>query len=236
MRPSATAPEETTSKSRPSECSCAISCASAASHSWLSRPRPLSTRSEEPTLITMRRKSAIFGVLRDIGRAGGACAISTWRGVWLSSSFLPRIRAKFKCKNRRAPYEPLRAEPGGNASAYGEPDETPATGRDCRARRERVQRDRRIGRIEDAGITRAPPASCYRPERSFVLNAHWSIISSVSLNSLFSLMLISATTQLSSSSSSMIFTSYTPAGISRTVNRPFSATVWFCPLVLAPRV
>ena len=91
VRPSATAPEETTSKSRPSECSCAISCASAASHSWLSRPRPLSTRSEEPTLITMRRKSAIFGVLRDIGRAGGACAIGPPGGRILSSSFLPRI-------------------------------------------------------------------------------------------------------------------------------------------------
>jgi hypothetical protein len=28
-----------------------------------------------------------------------------------------------------------------HASAYGEPDETPATGRDCRVRPERVQRD-----------------------------------------------------------------------------------------------
>src|SRR4029077_4017091 len=70
-RPSAMAPDETTMTSRLSRCSAARSAESAASHASLSLPALASTRSEEPTLTTMRRKSAnrrvfMFRVIREI--------------------------------------------------------------------------------------------------------------------------------------------------------------------------
>ena len=62
-RPSAIAPEETTMMSRLSLCSRAMSAASETSHASFSRPAAASTSSDEPTLTTMRRKSARAGVL-----------------------------------------------------------------------------------------------------------------------------------------------------------------------------
>ena len=66
-RPSAIAPDDTTRMSRFSLCSCAMSSASEASQSSCTRPAAESTSSDEPTLMTMRRKSVRRGVLRDIG-------------------------------------------------------------------------------------------------------------------------------------------------------------------------
>ncbi len=60
-RPSAIAPEETTSTSRLPLCRDAMSSASDASQSSFTRPALESTRSEEPTFTTMRRKSARAG-------------------------------------------------------------------------------------------------------------------------------------------------------------------------------
>src|SRR5262249_56095910 len=60
-RPSAIAPDETTSTSRRSLCSPAISVASDANHSRFNPPAEESTRSEEPTFTTMRRKSLSDG-------------------------------------------------------------------------------------------------------------------------------------------------------------------------------
>src|SRR6202051_3347859 len=62
VRPSAMAPEETTRRSRLPPCSAARSATSEASHFSLSLPALASTSSEEPTLTTMRRKSASRGV------------------------------------------------------------------------------------------------------------------------------------------------------------------------------
>ena len=56
LRPSAIEPDETTSISRPSPCSLAISAASAASHDARTSPASESISSDEPTLTTMRRK------------------------------------------------------------------------------------------------------------------------------------------------------------------------------------
>src|SRR5207248_9317996 len=65
-RPSAIAADETTMMSRLSLCSCAMSAASETSHASLGRPALASTKSDEPTLTTMRRKSARAGVLVDM--------------------------------------------------------------------------------------------------------------------------------------------------------------------------
>ena len=65
-RPSAIAPDETTSTSRLSRCRAAMSSASAESQSSCSRPPSLSTRSDEPTFTTMRRKSVREGAFRDM--------------------------------------------------------------------------------------------------------------------------------------------------------------------------
>src|SRR6516164_4271955 len=61
-RPSAMAPEDTTRMSRLPACSPAMSAASDASHFSLSRPPLASTKSEEPILTTIRRKSPSRGV------------------------------------------------------------------------------------------------------------------------------------------------------------------------------
>src|SRR5262247_3800699 len=75
-RPSAMAPEETTSTSRLSRCNLAMSSASDESQASCNRPPSLSTRSEEPTFITIRRKSARERALRDMWKrlrlTGGA--------------------------------------------------------------------------------------------------------------------------------------------------------------------
>ena len=58
-----------------------MSSASEASHSRLRPPAILSTRSEEPTFTTMRRKSESAGIWRDIllvresQAGGGRCCI-----------------------------------------------------------------------------------------------------------------------------------------------------------------
>src|SRR6266550_2165076 len=67
-RPSAIAPEETTSTSRLLRCSLAMSATSEESHASCRRPPSLSTSSEEPTFTTKRRKSAREGTLRDMLR------------------------------------------------------------------------------------------------------------------------------------------------------------------------
>src|SRR4029079_16446150 len=61
-RPSTMAPEETTRMSRVSPCSAARSAANDASQDSLITPASESTRSEEPTLTMMRRKSSSAGV------------------------------------------------------------------------------------------------------------------------------------------------------------------------------
>ena len=61
-RPSAIAPDDTTSTSPLSLCSAAMSAASESSQSRLSAPAEESTSSEEPTFTTMRRKEAREGV------------------------------------------------------------------------------------------------------------------------------------------------------------------------------
>ena len=65
-RPSAIAPDDTTMTSRLSLCSRAMSAASESSHASFSRPAAASTSSDEPTLMTMRRKSARAGALADM--------------------------------------------------------------------------------------------------------------------------------------------------------------------------
>ena len=54
-RPSAIAPDDTTSTSRLPPCNSATSAASEASQLSLTRPASASTSSDEPTLTTMRR-------------------------------------------------------------------------------------------------------------------------------------------------------------------------------------
>src|SRR5271166_5259333 len=54
VRPSAIAPDETTSRLAPRPCSAAMSAISASSQACLTKPREASTRSEEPTLTTTR--------------------------------------------------------------------------------------------------------------------------------------------------------------------------------------
>src|SRR6185437_893935 len=65
LRPSAMAPDDTISSSRPSRCSLARSAASAASHCARTSPTAESISSDEPTLTTMRRK--FFSSGRDMG-------------------------------------------------------------------------------------------------------------------------------------------------------------------------
>ena len=80
----------------------------------------------------MRRKSAIFGVLRDIGRAGGACAISTLAGRMVEFLLLAPNSRQIQMQKPTA--HPM-SHSGLNlahASAYGEPDETPATAKRLR--------------------------------------------------------------------------------------------------------
>src|SRR5262245_2489096 len=66
-RPSAIAPEDTTSTSRLAPCSHATSSVSEASQSSFTREAEASTISEEPTFTTMRRKSMRLGILAAIG-------------------------------------------------------------------------------------------------------------------------------------------------------------------------
>src|SRR3979409_412251 len=68
-RPSAIAPDETTSTSRLSRCRSAMSSASAERQSSCTRPPSLATRRDEPTFTTMRRKSVREGAFRDMFRA-----------------------------------------------------------------------------------------------------------------------------------------------------------------------
>src|SRR5215470_3406339 len=75
LRPSAMAPDDTTSTSRPSPCRPARSSVSDVSHASLSAPARESTSSEEPTLTTMRRKSVRRGVV--MGGLDSSCAGST---------------------------------------------------------------------------------------------------------------------------------------------------------------
>ena len=86
VRPSAMAPDETTSTSTPRACSSAISSASAASQAWLSRPVARSTRSAEPTLRTTRRNAVK-------ARAHGchsSCTSATGSAAARASSITPR--------------------------------------------------------------------------------------------------------------------------------------------------
>src|SRR5262245_19690787 len=66
-RPSAIAPEDTTSTSRLPPCSHAMSSVREASQSSFTREAEASTISEEPTFTTMRRKSVRLGMLAAIG-------------------------------------------------------------------------------------------------------------------------------------------------------------------------
>ena len=69
VRPSAIAPEDTTMTLAPRSCRAAMSDASASSHSRLTAPRAPSTRSDEPTLTTMRLNRSREGSFTTI--AGG---------------------------------------------------------------------------------------------------------------------------------------------------------------------
>ena len=61
VRPSAIAPEDTTSTLAPRACRAAMSEASALSQACLTAPSAASTKSEEPTLMTMRLKRSREG-------------------------------------------------------------------------------------------------------------------------------------------------------------------------------
>src|SRR6185437_1050140 len=74
VRPSAMAPDETTTTSHLARCRLAISAASESSQSRLRPPADPSTSSDEPTLITMRRKSLNDGVFDMIRRKSMDCA------------------------------------------------------------------------------------------------------------------------------------------------------------------
>src|SRR5262249_41716280 len=71
LRPSAIAPDDTTRMSRPSRCSAAMSAASETSHASRTREAAASTRSDEPTFTTMRRKAASAGALAAARGLGG---------------------------------------------------------------------------------------------------------------------------------------------------------------------
>ena len=93
VRPSAMAPDETTSTSTPRACSSAMSSASAASQAWLSRPFARSTRSAEPTLRTTRRNAERLGLK-------GAIPLALRRPVRLAaraSSITPRSACSTSC-------------------------------------------------------------------------------------------------------------------------------------------
>src|ERR1700722_7994672 len=66
VRPSAIAPDDTTTTLAPRSCSAAMSEASASSHTRLTAPRTPSTRSDEPTLTTMRLNRSREGSLTTI--------------------------------------------------------------------------------------------------------------------------------------------------------------------------
>src|SRR5215470_9865902 len=86
-RPSAIAPEETTRTSRPSLCKAAMSAESDASHSRLSPPAAESTRSEDPTLTTMRRKSfsdGVFGIVPSELFMAALCSMGTAASSWFA--------------------------------------------------------------------------------------------------------------------------------------------------------
>src|SRR3954447_19368517 len=96
------APDDTTMMSRLSLCRRAMSAASETSHASLGRPALASTSSDEPTLTTMRRKSARAGVLVDMVREG----------------FDAKVRAKgCSIADLRLPGGGLGATPGGGGAA-----------------------------------------------------------------------------------------------------------------------
>src|SRR3979490_1128485 len=89
-RPSAIAPDDTTRISRPCACSLAISAASEASHASLTRPASASTSRDDPTLTTMRRKSASKGIVLDMRPARSP-----------GEGSLARLRRRRTCPTRR---------------------------------------------------------------------------------------------------------------------------------------
>src|SRR5271156_2554086 len=92
VRPSAIAPEDTTTTLAPRLWSAAMSEASASSHTRLTAPRTPSTRSDEPTLTTMRLNRS---------REGSLTTIAGIRGHSGSTARQPAADELFSCSAAR---------------------------------------------------------------------------------------------------------------------------------------
>src|SRR3984885_6280528 len=104
------APEETTSRSRLSPCSAARSAVSEASQFSLSLPACASTRSEDPTFTTMRRKSVNRGVFM-AALFSEAFAKAVGRPALLQLGFVLQLRLVFEAIISGQPADQLAALP-----------------------------------------------------------------------------------------------------------------------------
>src|SRR5580704_534693 len=124
VRPSAMAPEDTTSRSRLPPCSTARSAISDSSQASLSLPACASTSREEPTLTTIRRKSASRGVSMLVFMAGVVAGLAgrpkrdkerqpprSARGAGLEFGLVPQLLFVFQAIIARQPAYELTAFP-----------------------------------------------------------------------------------------------------------------------------